>query len=92
MAIISTAEAIALIEKSNGKMFSVEFVKRTTGEHRKMVARLGVKKHLAGGDAAYNFAERGLVSVYDVQKKGYRAIPTESISTLTIGGSTYTIA
>ena len=92
MAIISTAEAIALIEKSNGKMFSVEFVKRTTGEHRKMVARLGVKKHLAGGDAAYNFAARGLVSVYDVQKKGYRTIPTESISTLTIGGSTYTIA
>ena len=92
MAIISTAEAIALIEKSNGKMFSVEFVKRTTGEHRKMVARLGVKKHLAGGDAAYNFSERGLVSVYDVQKKGYRTIPTESISTLTIGGSTYTIA
>ena len=92
MAIISTAEAIALIEKSNGKMFSVEFVKRTTGEHRKMVARLGVKKHLAGGDAAYSFTERGLVSVYDVQKKGYRTIPTESISTLTIGGSTYTIA
>lgn len=92
MAIISTAEAIALIEQSKGKMFSVEFVKRTTGEHRKMVARLGVKKHLAGGDAAYSFIAKGLVSVYDVQRKGYRTIPTESISTLVIGGSTYTIA
>jgi tetraacyldisaccharide-1-P 4'-kinase len=90
--VISTAEAIALIESTKGKMFSVVFVKRTTGEHRKMVARLGVQKHLAGGDAAYSFAKKGLISVYDVQKKGYRAIPTESISTLVMGGNTYTIA
>ena len=92
MALITPEEAKALILATNGKMFSVEFVKRTTGEHRKMVARLGVKKHLAGGDAAYNFIEKGLVSVFDVQKGGYRAIPLDAISTLVVGGTTYTIA
>jgi len=51
-----------------------------------------VKKHLAGGDAAYNFIEKGLVSVFDVQKGDYRAIPLDAISTLVVGGETYTIA
>lgn len=32
------------------KFFSVEFVKKTTGEIRRMTCRFGVTKYLHGGD------------------------------------------
>lgn len=35
------------------KIFSAEFVKKN-GEHRKIVCRLEVKKHLKGGEMTYN--------------------------------------
>jgi len=63
----------------SGRAFSVEFVKRTTGEVRRMQARCGVKAHLAGGAPAYDFAEKKLVPVWDFNKEDYRCIPLDSI-------------
>jgi hypothetical protein len=40
-------------EMVGSKIFSVEFIK-LNGEHRKMVCRLGVKKHLRGGSLSYD--------------------------------------
>ena len=45
---ISRDKAIDLIRGSNGKIFNVTFIKRTTGEVRKMNARLGVSKYVTG--------------------------------------------
>jgi len=80
-------EALAKIQR--GHIFRVLFVKRTTGEMREMVCRQGVVKHLAGGEAAYSFNEKGLLPVFDMQKKAYRSIPKDGIVALTYGGETY---
>lgn len=67
------------ITKTNGRFFSIEFIKRTTGEHRKMNARVGVKKYLKGGNQSYDPASRGLRVVFDTQKREYRAVPLENV-------------
>lgn len=86
-----TAEAIQAIYASGGEIFTVEFVKRSTGEVRKMNARLGVTKHLKGGDLKYDPKEHALITVFDMQKKGYRSIATEGITKLTLGGETHDV-
>lgn len=75
-------KAIEFIQSTDGLFFSVEFIKRTTGEKRVMLARTGVRKHLKGGDAAYNFTDHGLISVFDMEKGQYRSIPKEGITKL----------
>lgn len=73
------SEVKAFIDSSEGKVFSIKFIKRTTGELRMMVCRTGVKKFLKGGEPAYIPDNKGLIWVYDMQKKGYRSIPEEGI-------------
>ena len=73
----------------DGTIFSVEFIKRTTGERRKMLCRTGVKKHLKGGDKAYNAASKGLLTVYDLQAKGYRSIPVDAVVSLSVHGQQF---
>jgi hypothetical protein len=79
-------EAIAFIRGTEGRIFSVEFRKRSDGTLRQMVARTGVKSHLKGGKPAYNFSDKGLLSVFDMQEGGYRCIPTEGILRIKING------
>jgi len=43
---ITAVKAAEILTATEGKIFSVKFVKRTTGEVREMVARTGVKAHL----------------------------------------------
>jgi hypothetical protein len=76
----------------DGQIFSVEFTKRTTGEIRRMVCRLGVKKHLTGGGAAYDAKARNLLTVFDMEKGGYRSIPVEAVHSLTVHGQTFNFA
>jgi hypothetical protein len=89
--IISMKEAADLLTATEGRIFSVRFTKRTTGEERTMTARTGVKKHLRGGDAAYSFSAKSLLSVYDLNAKGYRSIPLDGIISLREGGEEYVV-
>lgn len=73
----------------DGHIFSVEFVKRTTGEERHMLCRIGVKSHLKGGTKKFSDTEKNLLTVFDVQKNGYRSIPLENIIRVKINGRTY---
>ena len=98
---LTTTEAANLILKSK-TIFSVTFTKRSTGEVRTMRATLGanVKKGLAGGPAAYDPAQHGLIWVYlmagdenrDADPKNRRSIPVEGISRLVLGGTEYEVA
>ena len=74
---------------SDGKIFSVKFIKRTTGELRRMTCRIGVKKHLKGGDKAYSAAQKRLLTVFDMDAKSYRSIPLEGIQSVSVGGQTF---
>ena len=48
---------------TNGKFFSVSFIKKD-GSERKMTARLGVKKDIKGVGLKFNLSERNLIVVF----------------------------
>lgn len=74
-----------LIRETGGRFFRVSFVKRTNGERREMLCRIGVTKHLRGGDRAYEPSEHNLATVFDVQKKAYRSIPLDGLISFRCG-------
>lgn len=68
-----------------GKIFSVTFVKKN-GEERVMTARMGVSKGVSGVGMKYDARGRNLLPVYDMQKKGYRMINAETITSVRCQG------
>ena len=77
--IISKDEAIRIIQSQKGKFFTAQFLKRSNGKVRKLNGRLGVKKHVKGIGAVYNAESKGLITVFDAQKRQYRMIPVETM-------------
>lgn len=75
-----------LTSRAGGRFFSITFVK-ADGTTRKMVCRLGVKQH-AGGKSSDQF-NYSLLTVYDVQSRGFRNINLETVQSYTISGLTY---
>mgnify|MGYP003641663368 CR=1 FL=1 len=75
-----------IIKQTKGKFFTVEFVKRTTGELRKMNCRTGVSKGVTGAGKTYDPEEKGLVTVWDTQAKSFRSISIEGIISVTADG------
>lgn len=65
-----------------GQFFTVTFIKRSTKELRTMNCRLGVTKHLKGGTKAYNDADHGLLTVFEMNSKGYRSIPVDAVKSI----------
>lgn len=79
-----TEQAIRDAIKSNGsKIFSVEFLKKDN-TLRKMVCRIGVTKHLKGGELPYDPFEKGLLPVFDMQAKDYRMINLKTITAISL--------
>ena len=74
-----------LIVNTQGKFFTVEFVKKD-GSNRKMLARTGVKKGLVGAGRSKLLADN-LVCVYDIQAKGYRTIDVSRVSSFKCGSA-----
>jgi hypothetical protein len=89
MKTINTKFRADIIYNTKGKFFTVEFIKRTDNTLRRMNARTGVKKHLVGGDQAYNPREKDLIVVFDMEKLAHRSIPIENIKKLKFAGTTY---
>lgn len=78
-----------IIKRTKGKIFSVRFVKRTTGEIRDMVCRTGVHKYLNGGTLPFSPKEKHLFVVYDFQKKAYRMINLDGVLKIKCGRVLY---
>ena len=66
----------SLIEKSNGKMITVTFVKKN-GDTRVLNGRLGVTKYLKG--TKINTSPAEYITIFDVKNNGYRSINRENI-------------
>jgi len=81
-----------ILKKSNGQIFTVAFRKRTNGEIRIMNARLGVQKRLTGKGMSYNPKNRGLMTVFDMQKQEYRMIDIRTVIWLKVNGTMYTVS
>lgn len=81
---LTTAELKALFH--SGKFFSVGFRKRSDGSFRRLYGR---KAPRGKKTPAYNPNHHGLVWVYDIQNKGIRSIPLESIEWIKAGGKEF---
>jgi hypothetical protein len=72
----------------NGRIFSVDFVKKN-GELRTMACRLDVKKFLRGGENTTKHIEKYL-TVFSVNDKGYRNVNLATITRVKGQGQEYT--
>lgn len=79
---------LELIQNTNGRIFTVTFFKRSGGL-RKINCGLGVKVGLKGVGQKYNPLDKGLITVWDMQKEGYRNINLECIVSAKIDGIEY---
>ena len=78
------------IYKTNGKIFSAVFTKKD-GEKRKMVCRQGVAKYVKGRGLRFKPEEHNLIGVFDMHKKAYRFINTETLEQIKVKGIKYKI-
>jgi hypothetical protein len=72
------------------RIFSVVFTKKD-GTDREMVCRLGVSKHLKGGEKKYDPDSLNYLTVYDLQSEGYRTINVNTLKKIKVDGVTYDI-
>jgi hypothetical protein len=78
------------LKQNNGAIFSVQFIKKD-GTIRDMTARLGVKKHLKGGEQPYNPADYNLITAFDMAKKEYRMISIDTLLKIKLSGQTFEV-
>ena len=83
---MDSKELASIVAASNGRFVSVTFIKKD-GTERSMLCRLGVTKHLKGGESKLNADQ--YLTVFDVQKEAYRAINKETILSVKLAGTTY---
>ncbi len=88
---IGVSKARDLMEKSNGQIFTVMFIKKTDGKYREMNCRLGVSKGVNGTGRNFDPAERDLLGVFDMQKDAHRMVNLRQVVGLNIGGEQYKV-
>lgn len=75
------------IKSTNGQFFTAEFYKKD-GTLRKMNCRVGVKKHLRGGNSTTKGKEN-LITVFDTDVGEYRCINMNTIQSLKMFGQEF---
>ena len=88
---ISKTKAASLMMGSSGKIFSVTFTKRTTGEARIMKARLGVKKGVTGAGRKFKPSDHALLSVYEMPQNQFRMVNLNGVTNLTLQGEKFKV-
>jgi len=76
--------------KQVGKFVTIDFVKND-GTDRMLNGRLGVRKHLKGGDSTLAGADKPYLVVYDMKAKGYRAVNLETVKEVRAQRTRYTV-
>lgn len=87
---VTSLEAYFKVKESEGKIFTVEFVKKD-GSVRKMNCRLGVSKDVKGVGLKFDPVKKRLLPVYDMQKMAYRMINLNALKTIAISGNKYEV-
>ncbi len=87
---VETRTALQMVEAArSGRIFTVQFIKRTTGELRTMSCRRGVRKGVKGVGMSYDPLSKGLLTVWDVNKGQHRMINLADLVSLTMDGKTF---
>ncbi len=103
---ITKESAFALMTDTQGKIFSVDFIKKD-GTLRHMVCRLGVSKGVTGVGLRFDPLAKNLLPVFDIEKarehkqdglddetsakRSYRMINLETVQQLTVSGTTFKV-
>ena len=74
-----------------GRVFSVTFIKRLTGEERTLVARVGVCRNQKGGSLPFNPRKKKLIVVFDMNDRIYKCIPIDGIEAVTYRARRYRV-
>lgn len=87
MTTMTTKEAVQEIRRliGNAQVFGCTF-KKKDGSIRTGSFRLGVKKGITGAGKAYDPDEYGHLTVWDMNRGGYRTIVVENIISIHIDG------
>jgi len=83
---VSRQQAVEFILSSGGKVFAVEAIKRSTGELRLYNGRIGVHAYVNGRGMAYDPTDKGLLTIFDMAKHGYRSVAVEGITRVKMHG------
>ena len=67
------------IDKTNGRLFSVEFRKRTDGTYRKMVCFRRAPDGVVPQGMSFDPWSKNLCPVYDIAKRDYRMIALDTV-------------
>jgi hypothetical protein len=91
--VMTEKDAINALTTAKGKFMTVTFLKKD-GSTRRMRCRTGVKRYVKGvgsplGTAANRLKKYKLITVYDLDKAGYRSIPVDRVISVKAGGKTY---
>lgn len=93
-----TARQAAEMMAHSTQFFTVTFIKRTTGEVRKMNCRIGVDKYEKGVGLKYNPSSKNLLPVWERKyddrpgEECYRMVNLDALMNLTINNQHYDIA
>jgi len=89
---ITVSDAVGLIQKSNGKIMTVSFIKRGDNTLRIMNCRTGVSKGVKNVKRRKRIRKNiGLITVYEMSKKSFRHINVSGIRALRLGGQQYKV-
>ena len=93
---IAVTEAVELLKKhrkeGNGRNFGVQVISRTTNTLKTMNCRFGVSKGVTGKGRTYNPETKGLITVFENNRGGFRNINVSGLRSLTLDGEVYTVA
>jgi hypothetical protein len=90
-AFIKRRDLRGFLRATDGKLFSIVFVRRRDGRARTMVCRTGVTKQRTGTGLAFDPDQKHLFGVYDIHKRAYRFIPLENVLCLTFNRKRYRV-
>ena len=90
MVTISKLQAQDLIKASRGRIFTTVHTKKDNTQ-RVTNCRTGVKKGVTGEGMKYSPADYNLIPVYDMKHRGFRMVNVETLSSLRINKTTYTV-
>ena len=79
---------IDIINRTNGKFFTVTFVKKDKSI-RKMTARIGVRKGVKGVGLKFNAEDKNLKVVWSCDAENFRMINLDTILSIKFKGKTY---
>lgn len=92
MEILAISKVIKFIHDTNGRFFSVSFIKKD-GSARNMTARLGVRKGIKGTGTYSHTGDihRNNMTVWDTAKRNFRTVPLDRIIWIKIDGQEYSV-